>query len=286
MGSIEKTAGFLWRLSPQKIYHLIKTPSGERKTGRELERISRYPRFKRGKVVLLGMTLTFNDSASFLYQYGEIFTKCNYKFEAKGAEPLIYDCGANIGLSVLYFKAIYPASVIKAFEADPEIAELLSENISENKLEKVEVINKAVWIRGGTIRFLKDGSDGGAISESNEAISVPSVRLKLLIEKETEIALLKLDIEGAETEVIEDCRNSLEHIEKIFIEYHSVPGKEQSLHIVLEILKNAGFRYFIQPISENKSPFLYFKPGKRMDLQLNIYASNECFKRKNENPVH
>ncbi len=286
MGPIDKIARFFWKLSLQKIYHLIKTPSYKRKESRELNRIAGYPRYKRGKAELPGMSIIFNDSASFLYQYREIFTKCNYKFAASGPEPIIYDCGANIGLSVLYFKSIYPASVIRAFEADPEIAQLLIGNINENKIQKVDVVNKAVWIEEGEIRFRKDGSDGGAISESDGSITVSSVKLKSLLERESEIALLKLDIEGAETDVLVDCRNSIGHIEKIFIEYHSIPGKEQSLHLILEILKNAGFRYFIQPISESKTPFLHFNEGKGMDLQLNIYSSNGSFKRQNEDSIH
>ena len=46
--------------------------------------------------------------------------------------------------------------------------------------------------------------------------------------------MLKIDIEGAEFEVLDDCKNHLNNIENIFIEYHSSNKKPQQLHDILE----------------------------------------------------
>jgi FkbM family methyltransferase len=43
--------------------------------------------------------------------------------------PVIIDCGGNIGLSVLYFKYLFPNSVITVFEPSPPVFEILKENI-------------------------------------------------------------------------------------------------------------------------------------------------------------
>ena len=286
MGRIGKTASSIWRLSPQKIYHWLNCPSAERKITMELKRISAYPRFTGGEASLSGQVIAFNDSAAFLYQYEEIFRKCNYKFTASVEEPLIYDCGANIGLSVIYFKTLYPKSIIKAFEADPDIAELLSNNIRINRIDGIQVYNKAVWDNDSSVNFSPNRSDGGAIKEQTGAINVSAIRLKSLLEKEKKVDLLKLDIEGAEARVLKDCCGTLHNVENIFIEYHSHSDKEQELHILLKILKDAGFRYFIQPISDNHTPFLSFKIKREMDLQLNIYALNMGITERNENFIH
>ena len=43
-----------------------------------------------------------------LKTYKEIFVEEIYKFETTKSHPVILDCGANIGISTIYFKTIYP----------------------------------------------------------------------------------------------------------------------------------------------------------------------------------
>src|SRR5688572_3562695 len=43
-----------------------------------------------------------------LHTYKELFEDEIYRFTAAHSSPLIIDCGANIGLSILYFKQLYP----------------------------------------------------------------------------------------------------------------------------------------------------------------------------------
>ena len=58
-------------------------------------------------VNVLDFKIDVPDIASFLGQFRELFVDDNYKFTSGSNEPLIYDCGANIGLSCLYFKKLY-----------------------------------------------------------------------------------------------------------------------------------------------------------------------------------
>lgn len=51
----------------------------------------------------------------------------------------ILDCRANFGLATIFFKTLYPESLIEAFEADPDLARLLVLNVSENNLVDVSV---------------------------------------------------------------------------------------------------------------------------------------------------
>jgi hypothetical protein len=65
----------------------------------------------------------------------------------------------------------------------------------------------------------------------------------------------------------------LSNVERIFLEYHSFKGKEQSLHRILDILQGAGFRYNIQHIGVfSNHPFEEINSYMGMDLQLNIFA--------------
>jgi FkbM family methyltransferase len=229
-------------------------------------------RYEKTVVKFLNYKFHVADCLSFIWQFKEIFVDEAYKFETKNVEPVIYDCGANIGLSCLYLKNIFPDSRIKAFEADPNIAKILSSNL--NDLKKVEVINKAVWINDEGVEISLEGADAASIYGSKNKVKVDSVSLNKLIENEEKIDMLKVDIEGAEVDVIKDCKESLHKVENIFIEYHSFLNYPQDLDSILKILKEKNFRYFIKQPADRNSPLLnrFNKNYPEMDLQLNIFA--------------
>ncbi len=232
------------------------------------------PRYKKHNIKYLGFNTIVPDTLSFIWQFKEIFGDENYKFKSDSLNPIIYDCGSNIGISCLYFSTNYPTSAIKAFEADPNIVKVLSENLNRNNVNNVEVIGKAVWINNEGIEISIEGADGASIYSKVNPVKVPSIRLKDMIEKETTIDMLKIDIEGAEYDVLLDCKDSLSNVKNIFIEYHSFENSNQKLSEILKILEINNFRYFINPVNERAMPFINKKnksnPG--MDLQLNIYA--------------
>src|SRR5215203_7438092 len=72
-----------------------------------------------------------------LHTYQELFVNEIYKFKADTSTPVIIDCGANIGLSILYFKKIYKQAQIEAFEPDGKNFELLVQNCNINGLQQV-----------------------------------------------------------------------------------------------------------------------------------------------------
>ncbi|HQD92845.1 MAG TPA: FkbM family methyltransferase [Bacilli bacterium] len=215
------------------------------------------------------------DLPSFLWQFKEIFVDEIYNFEPKTNKPLIYDCGANIGISVLYFKQLFPKAKIKAFEADQIIVDILKNNLLKNGINDVEIINKAVWINNNGVEFGSDGADGGSVILSNNKTQIESIRLKDLLEKEEKIDLLKIDVEGAEYDVLLDCKDNLDNIDNLFVEYHSWNNTSQKLSKILEVLEENKFRYYIESVSKRKKPFINKDRDKNMDLQLNIFAYNQ-----------
>lgn len=233
-------------------------------------------RFHQGVFSILNKKFVFVDSASFVFMYLDIFINKSYKFKTEKPNPVIIDCGANIGLSVLYFKTLYPDAIVRAFEPDAKIFKVLEDNCNKFCLKNVELFNKGVWTNNEEVSFLSDGADGGKIVknfDSNELSKLKMVHLKDLLEKEKEIDLLKIDIEGAESEVISDCSESLQGVKFLFVEYHSSASEEQKLDDLLGVLKKAGFRYYINSVNFTpKNYFLDRTPNNGFDLQLNIYA--------------
>src|SRR5687768_10071048 len=72
----------------------------------EKKRILDIPRYTEGTLNLLQPPLKFVDSASCYFIYQEVFEQEIYRFQTNNLRPYIIDAGANIGLSVIYFKKL------------------------------------------------------------------------------------------------------------------------------------------------------------------------------------
>lgn len=243
---------------------------------RELSRIRHLPRCSAFKTKILGNELIGVDGASFVATYYELFKKGVYNFRAENTSPFIIDCGANIGLSIIYFKQKFPSAEIIAFEPDPVIYAALKNNLVANKMNDVNIINKAIWIEDTSIKFISEGGESGRLINHNNdrnndnVILVKTQSLKNLLNRKVDF--LKIDIEGAEYEVIKDCFDNLLFVECLFVEYHSHKDEKQKLGELLSILSSAGFRYHIKESYTSSKPFIERPTMLGMDLQLNIFA--------------
>jgi len=253
------------------LYRYAKS-ANEREFIRLLDRYGRVARFSPREIRFLSYKFSVPDCASFVWQFKDIFVDEAYRFETDSTNPVIYDCGANIGTSCLYFYTLFPKVRVRAYEADPEMAITLEENMAANGIKGVELVNKAVWVDTKGVEFGVQGADAGSILLDTHRSRVGSVRLEDELVKEGRVDLLKMDIEGAECEVLTDCRKGLANVERIFIEYHSWKGRAQRLDELLRVLTDNRFRYYIESPVQTPSPFLKRGDDKNMDLQLNIFA--------------
>lgn len=241
-----------------------------------LKQITNLPRYTSGSTSLFETEFELVDSASFLFMYREIFIQQIYRFQAQSQNPLIIDGGANIGLSLLYFKQLYPDSRIIAFEPDIQVFHTLKRNVNNFNLLNIELVNKAIWNSETELEFMSEGADGGRIlniEAGTTTYKVSTIRLCHYLNEPVDF--LKLDIEGAETEVIQDCQDLLFNVRNLFIEYHSFVGKPQTLPTIINILSNVGFRLHIHPPVTSPQPFYHRHVHMGMDMQLNIFAFRE-----------
>jgi len=173
-------------------------------------------------------------------QFEEIFVKRQYAFRTSSAAPTIVDCGGNVGISAIWFKLNYPGCRLTVYEADSEIAGILKGNLARAGYADVDVLNHAVWIEDGDIAFAPTGIDTGKI-DPHGSRNVKAVDLASNLPDRVD--LLKMDIEGAEFDVIERLQSSgaINKIRNLAVEFHPSRATFPRLLDIFKKLDTAGF---------------------------------------------
>ena len=202
---------------------------------------------KKGEAVVrfLDYQMRITSGVDFYIQCKDIFIRRIYHFEAQQAAPLIIDGGSHIGTSILYFKHVYPDARIIGFEPDPELFQILQENLERNRLTGVTVHNAGLGGEEGTIRFCADHSSGGHFDSNKGKRTVQVTRLSEYLTEP--VAFMKLNIEGQEWPVLREVADSgkLRQVRELVFEYHGWGKGEQPLGPILNLLDREGFSYLV-----------------------------------------
>ena len=249
------------------------SPLHEVMTTPDWRRVKRLGDYEGGETRVAGHPVAFSAREGFVHSVREIFLDDVYRFDAKSAAPHIVDAGANIGLSVLYFKRRYPDATILAYEPDAAIFGLLKKNVGA--LPGVELHQAAAWTEDTELTFYSEGSLAGSseldFAGKGAPVKVRAERLRDALKRPVDF--LKIDIEGAENSVLFDIEPELANVDHLFFEYHSMPGKPQLLSEMLDLVRRAGFRYIINGAHGPRLPFIE-RVRQGFDLQLNV----SCFR--------
>jgi len=206
------------------------------------------------------------------------------------SNPYFIDCGANIGVSVFYFKHLYPQSEILAFEPEPAIFNLLVKNIETNYLTNITTINSALSNTGENKTLLSDGNDSSklllndkiAIQTQNNYVDKIVTCDQLSKYLDRQIDFLKMNIEGAEIFVLKEIGSGINNINETVIEYHYFSHQEQELHILLYLLHENDFIYSIRHVFRGYDKYLnpFPKQGDNLNPDTRycilIYACRKC----------
>lgn len=173
---------------------------------------------------------------------------------------IFIDGGANIGQSTKIFLSEWPNSEeyeIYMFEpiSNPELKKLINEN------KNIKLHEKAIWTIDKDITFYikNQTSEGNTVMKEKVDISsanykqktVDGVSLSKYLKKNFNIddeIILKLDIEGAEYEVLKDMveKDSIKYINTLFCEIHGLKcGKkyEETVELVQLCVDNGAIPY-------------------------------------------
>jgi FkbM family methyltransferase len=160
----------------------------------------------------------------------QIFVLNEYRCVSGITPPrLIVDLGANVGYSSAYFLSHFDGCKVIAVEPDPANFIELQKNIAPYG-DRVNAIQAAVWPRPERLVLVHGGLGyewGVSAKPSNngsvETITIPEL---LKLSGQDRISLLKIDIEGAETELFRSDTEWLDSVDNIVIEIHGNEAEE------------------------------------------------------------
>lgn len=106
----------------------------------------------------------------------------------------VLDLGANIGLTMAHYELMWPDAKIVGYEMDVDNAIIASKNTDST------VISYAISKRSGVQTYGGDDESGYALGKGDKFVI--GITLDDLAEKYADVHFVKMDIEGAEVDVL------------------------------------------------------------------------------------
>lgn len=179
-----------------------------------------------------------------VFTLAEIFHDREYAvYTPLPRRPLVLDCGANIGLSAIWFLCRFAGSRVHVFEPSPDNFRFLKLNLGGR--DDVVVNRAAVGKETGRVTLhvaehgamhsVRDASAGEA-TVSVDCLNLAEYMRDRSISK---VDLLKLDVEGSEMDVVEGLGDRIDDIGVIVGELHETVVDETRFY---GYLRERGFR--------------------------------------------
>lgn len=151
----------------------------------------------------------------------EVFLAREYDV-AFSSPRFMIDAGAHIGLASVFLARRYPQATIVAIEPEQRNYELLCRNV--RNLPNVRPVRAALWSHHTTLRIANPGAETWAfrVADGNRGEVVPTVTVEDVTTMfgADRIDVLKLDIEGAEREVLSTAVSWIDRTEVLIVELH------------------------------------------------------------------
>jgi len=231
-----------------------------------------------GHKIFLGSEDTVN-IATFGYEH-EKFELNLFKNSLKEGD-VILDLGANIGLySLSAARIVGEKGKVYSFEPDPITFKNLKKNIELNKFNNVELVNKAVSNKTGTITFTSSENISSRSKNyiklddklENNSIKIQTIKMDDFFENnDIVINVIKMDVEGAEFEALKGMKKIIDknkHL-KIFLEFSPFMLKRLNTDIaeMINFFRSSNFK--INKINEEENKMKEISPELLLEFSEN-----------------
>jgi FkbM family methyltransferase len=178
--------------------------------------------------------------------YKDVFVQRSYA-PPKGlrADARILDAGAHVGLASIFFLESMPLARVVSIEANPYTFACLDENLGRWRRDgRAVTLQRALGRDAGTLAFFVTTSNpvnvnAGLVNRERTAsevtrLEVQGVPISELLSKPFDYA--KIDIEGAEYDVLADASVHPGTIRDMVVEFHDVDLHPDRLRALLGVL--------------------------------------------------
>ncbi len=179
----------------------------------------------------------------------------------------IWDLGANIGLTAARYAAAFPHARVTAVELDRENAALARRNLAPFS-DRCEVRTGAVWMTDGTIEYrMESGMEHGATvmgRPSGDGVHrAEAWSLNTLLKDDARVDFIKMDIEGAEAEILKTNTEWALKVACIKVECHTpyTVAQAQADLAKLGFEVDVDTSHWASVIAHNKRP-VFSIPGE------------------------
>ena len=152
------------------------------------------------------------------------------------AGDVAVDVGANGGTTSLAMaQQVGPQGHVIALEPQPVVAHCLAAALAANGLSQVRLLTVAAGQQSGMVKmdFSQPLSNHGTAKVASQGDSVPMIRLDDL--ELARCALIKIDVEGYEWQVIEGARATIGRLRPtLYFEAKRLPGTEAAMGFLLQ----------------------------------------------------
>jgi|SRR5918994_1770382 FkbM family methyltransferase len=172
---------------------------------------------------------------------------------------VVVDIGAHMGrYTIIGAKRVGTKGKIVAIEANPSNFEMLNRNIKLNRLTNIISLNNAVYSKETKIKLYLPGEELGdtiyntivsdRAKNEDKFVEVSANTLDYLLQskgiEQEQVNWIKIDVEGAEFEVLKGATNILSNSKDIalLIEIHNLKDSTNLYRPIIEFLKLYNFK--------------------------------------------
>jgi FkbM family methyltransferase len=174
--------------------------------------------------------------------------------ELLGPRNTFIDVGAHIGwFTTIASRCVGEDGLVIACEPYPVNVAALKENLTLNGAQNVKLVEKALGSRPGVLSL--SGSDSGGITaldwRHDSRVEVSMTTLDHVAAEVETVTLMKIDVEGWETHVLNGGANTLARTQHVLFEINQfVLNKAgSSSEEIYDLLRNSGFKTFV-PVAQ------------------------------------
>ncbi|MDB5200757.1 MAG: methyltransferase FkbM family [Ferruginibacter sp.] len=208
------------------------------------------------------MLLHHDSYQSMMIMYNYIVDWEEFHFISRFVQPhdSVFDVGANMGFYTIWLSRFNTEGSIHSFEPDDTNFDRLSRNIAANKLQDKVILNKlAVSNAIGPLFFTRgrDGENHISLDQQTETSIVNAVRLDDYVSATGigQIAFMKIDVEGFETQVLEGAEQLLgaKKITVLQLEINkAIKNSGKRVDDLLNLLGRYGYQLCRYDVNENE----------------------------------